>query len=200
MAADRQTIYRLQEMEWRLTNADRTLGTSLIRPRNDPVSSAPFWVRLTSIFDATTGYNWKAQKPNAEYLQDATITGSYLFEANKNKLRQINDKVRIVVNGVTGDGHTTYLIVSDLPGELFPVIVAYYADGANGAGDKTHACTYTYTVNDIAGNLLGTGLVPQWGRPTVGKMTVATRGTAYYEQDGDLILWQVNEWQYPGAC
>ncbi len=38
MPTDRRTIYRMQEVERRLTDADRTLGTSLIRPRNDPVA------------------------------------------------------------------------------------------------------------------------------------------------------------------
>jgi hypothetical protein len=76
--------------------------------------------------------------------------------------------------------------------ELFPVKV--YLDGGS-AGNRTTACSYTYTVKLLDGvTVLGTQKTP--ARQRIGyKQVVAQNGygTAFYDATGALVLWDANE-------
>ena len=86
---------------------------------------------------------------------------------------------------------------------LFPVLVR--KDGGV-EGSKTTRCTFTYTVWDISGKELGTGMSPMKNRtllgryvpPTIGDFN--TIGTGYYHPDGRFFLYDANEVQGTNAC
>lgn len=86
-------------------------------------------------------------------------------------------------------------------GALFAVKVT---QTAGSAGSKTTQCSFTYTVKDLAGTTLGTGMSPLKRRPSVGKMTAGaadTIGLAYYDTDGTTLkLYDANEVNSVGAC
>jgi hypothetical protein len=89
------------------------------------------------------------------------------------------------------------------PAGLIPVALASDSGGAGGPG------TWTYTLNDPdTGDPLAdadgttaaaTGQSPAWARPTW-KANAATHGTARYDADGHLVLWQADETPYTGPC
>lgn len=79
---------------------------------------------------------------------------------------------------------------------VFPVDLTQ-TGGSN--GNKTTAATWTYTVNDLDGNELGTAVSPLKVRPN-GTMTAATKGIAYYDEDGNLVLYDTNERYGTGGC
>ena len=81
-------------------------------------------------------------------------------------------------------------------GVLFAVSLTQ-TGGSN--GDKTNAATWTYTVKTLGDIELATGKSPQQTRPN-GTMTAATRGLAYYDADGSLMLAWAFETPGTGAC
>ena len=69
------------------------------------------------------------------------------------------------------------------------------------AGDKTTQCSFVYTVKTLGGS--GTGMTPKKKRPSVGKMgapAAASIGLAYYDEDGDVQLFDANETLAPQVC
>ena len=71
-------------------------------------------------------------------------------------------------------------------------------------GDDTTQCSYTYTVKDMADNVLATSVNPATGdhyaqRPTVGFRIAATAGVATYV-DGTLTILLTNEIDDLEAC
>jgi len=68
---------------------------------------------------------------------------------------------------------------------MFPVLVS--VDGGVG----THPATWTYTVSDLGGTVLDTGLTPEKVRPATDLIN-SSRGMAYY-QDGLLHLYDAGE-------
>lgn len=79
------------------------------------------------------------------------------------------------------------------PGDTFDVLCTI--DGGS-AGDATHDCSFTYTVKDLLGWQLGTGLRPKERvYPNTPYTTTPdnTVGLAYYDQNGALQLWSANE-------
>jgi hypothetical protein len=82
------------------------------------------------------------------------------------------------------------------PGILFAVTLSQ-TGGSN--GNKTTAASWTYTVTSLAGVQLGTSKSPEWPRPN-GTMTAATKGLAYYDNDGALVLSVAFEQPGSGGC
>jgi hypothetical protein len=82
-------------------------------------------------------------------------------------------------------------------GEHFAVLVT---QTGGVAGDEDTTCTFTYTVKDLYGVTIGTVMSPEKRRfedtPYVAGDT-DTPGSAYYDQDGVLHLYDANE--LPGA-
>lgn len=88
-----------------------------------------------------------------------------------------------------------------LPPALFPVQI----DQTGGsAGDTTTQCSFTYTVRDLQGYQLGTGMTPLKRRPTIGKMSAVDPsygwGVGFYDTDGTFKLWDANETLATAAC
>ncbi len=73
---------------------------------------------------------------------------------------------------------------------LFPVLLT---QTGGSAGSGTAACSFTYTVADIYGTSLGTGVALAHRQAVYGKITAATSGVAYYDAAGAVILWSCNE-------
>lgn len=80
---------------------------------------------------------------------------------------------------------------------LFPVTVT---QTGGSAGDATTQCSFTYTVTSILGESLLTSAMVGWARPALGKMIAATKGTAYINASGVVVLWQVDEVFDVAAC
>lgn len=58
------------------------------------------------------------------------------------------------------------------------------------AGDASSEASFTYTVNDLDGNELGTSVSPEHARPSLGALVAATKGMAYYTAGAELkLLW-----------
>lgn len=81
-----------------------------------------------------------------------------------------------------------------LPPAMFPVQI----DQTGGsAGDATTQCSYTYTVRDLAGYQLGTGMTPLKRRPALGAMSPVDPsygwGVGFYDYSGTFNLWDANE-------
>lgn len=88
-----------------------------------------------------------------------------------------------------------------LPPALFPVQV----DQTGGsAGNATTQCSFTYTVRDLSGYQIGTGMTPLKRRPAVGAMSAVDPsfgwGTGFYDTDGTFKLWDANETLLSEAC
>jgi hypothetical protein len=83
-------------------------------------------------------------------------------------------------------------------GGLIPVTVSQ-SGGAN--GNSTTAPTYTYTATNAITGVAYTGgpFSVSWARPK-GLVTAATHGTAFYDADGNFVLWQVDEKPGGTAC
>lgn len=75
--------------------------------------------------------------------------------------------------------------------------VKLVSDGGGTDGDGTSSASWTYTVKDIDDNTLETAVDPgdsnhDYNRPN-GKMEKATKGGAYYDDSGDLVIAFTNE-------
>lgn len=66
-------------------------------------------------------------------------------------------------------------------------------------GDNTSAPTYTYTVTTRDGTQLLTGASPELARPS-GAVFPATFGEAYFNDDGDAVLWRAHEMPETVEC
>jgi hypothetical protein len=72
---------------------------------------------------------------------------------------------------------------------------------SGGAGSKTTAVSYVYTVKDFAGNTLATGAIPEWPlRTENGKRNAATGGLAYYNAAGAIRVAVAFEGSGKGGC
>ena len=82
---------------------------------------------------------------------------------------------------------------------LFPVDVTK-TSGA--AGDESTKCAFVYTVTDIVSSAtLLTGASPTFDtRTSVGEHVAATKGVAYIDSSGTVVLYQVNEVPVVAAC
>jgi hypothetical protein len=81
-------------------------------------------------------------------------------------------------------------------GSLFAVAVT---QNGGSDGTDTAAPTYTYDVEDLAGTSLATAAAVTWARG-YGAVVPATHGMAYYNSDGDLVLYQVDETPETDDC
>lgn len=83
--------------------------------------------------------------------------------------------------------------------ELFPVDVSQ--TGGSG-GNKTTKTSYTYTATDaITAVELGTVLSPVFNtRTATGAHVAATKGTGYFDEAGNFVLYQINEVPDVGEC
>jgi hypothetical protein len=90
---------------------------------------------------------------------------------------------------------------------FFPVIVT---QNGGAQGDSSTEASWSYTVTDLHGIILGgTDVNPQEPhvlRPNIGRVRVPSDvntpayGVAFYQEDGNLILWSVGEAIQAGAC
>lgn len=94
----------------------------------------------------------------------------------------------------------TWCVVGFGVGATFAVDLTQTDGGAGGAGDAETECDFTYTVDDLGGNELGTAVSPEHARPALGKMVAATVGTAYWLADGAFKLLWTDEQPDTGAC
>lgn len=71
------------------------------------------------------------------------------------------------------------------------------------SGDYTTACTYIYDVKSLDGaTTLAEDMPPEWRPAVPGKLTSGDNmiGQAYYNKDGDLVLFSAAESYVPEAC
>ena len=104
-------------------------------------------------------------------------------------------------------GETAYVFQHPIsPYSAFPVTLE---QTGGSAGDETTKCDFTYTVKDLQGNELDTSVDPEVDgyhvRPSVGTLTAATHGLAYYSglplaSETVLYIAQCNEYLDFEAC
>jgi hypothetical protein len=111
----------------------------------------------------------------------------------------VGDYVQGRLIGRYSDGTDTppwLIIVNSYPKGLFPVKVTQ-TGGSN--GNKTTAASYTYTVNDLNNDQLGTSIALAKSRP-YGLVTAgSTYGLAFYD-GSTLKLWDAGEYPGSGGC
>lgn len=95
------------------------------------------------------------------------------------------------------DGTARWQFSLNVPG-FFPVKVSQ-TGGSN--GNKTTAASYTYTVTTMDGNTtLGEDVAVAKTRPN-GTMTAGSSyGMAFYDENGDIQLWDAGEVEGTGGC
>jgi len=91
---------------------------------------------------------------------------------------------------------------SSVLGNCFPVDLT---KTSGSQGTSSAAASWVYTVDDINGNELATGVNPvnsphNFTRPTIGQMRIATAGIAHYESGPTLVVDWVNEVFEREAC
>lgn len=94
------------------------------------------------------------------------------------------------------------------PVGCFPILLTQ--TGGTAVADDTTQADWTYTVKDLWGDTLKnaadadmTGVDPTaygWVRQTVGYLTAATRGAAYRDTDGEVVIVFINEVADGAAC
>jgi hypothetical protein len=144
-----------------------------------------YWNGATN---TTTGGTWTAiTMPGNAYgfahIEDCLQIGAYVFIQHD------------YIDASTGNNY--FSIVGRHAGVLFPVDVV---KTSGSSGSSTTACSYLYTVKDLAGGTLTTGAAPIWARPALGVTLQATHGIAYFTAAGAVVLYQVDEQPDMEAC
>lgn len=90
-------------------------------------------------------------------------------------------------------------------GGMFAVLVTQTggSTGGSAGSNTTTTCTFTYTVKDLYGVVIGTNMAPQKRfQPDTPYLAGGTDipGTAYYDQDGVLQLFDPNALLHAEAC
>jgi hypothetical protein len=122
-------------------------------------------------------------------------------------LEELTGGPRLAVNSIvagmfgpeTGDSHTPVILVSGggSSGQMFAVKVSN-PSGSNGT--TTTAANYTYTVKDLAGNTIGTGVALSRPRPN-GAVTTQSDGYGVAFYDGTTLkLWDAGEIPQTATC
>lgn len=96
-------------------------------------------------------------------------------------------------------GSNDYVVlVNETPADNTVTLVN---DGGS-AGNKTTACSFTYTATSMRGFVWGTGLSPLNSRARIlnAPTTAATKGTVRWAANGDLQLWDCNETLAQNNC
>jgi hypothetical protein len=105
--------------------------------------------------------------------------------------------VQVLWAGQFGKGNVAWCIVrigNCTRAVDFTVRVAI--DGGSPGTTGVSTCSFTYTVHDLYGNLLGTGTEPAKRRLEKTPYTVTpdnAYGKGFYDADGQFILWSANE-------
>lgn len=154
--------------------------------------AAPFWSPYTYDLVATdgSGLKWK-DVPNVfphyegwYYNPAFKGTQDAVTYDNGNKGFFFFDRL---------NGTACVFIVELASGKMFPVLVT---KDAGSAGTYAADCSFTYTVTDIAGNSLGTGMTPIKPRITgtpYSQPADGSYGMGFYDDAGDFQLYEAVE-------
>jgi hypothetical protein len=100
--------------------------------------------------------------------------------------------------GIASSGGTLLAVSSaESSGHLFRVNLELYGGDD---GDGTTRATYTYVVSTVDGVELDVGVPVEKVRILPGHVTEATKGIAYFNSDGDIVLWDTNEFWGASVC
>lgn len=155
--------------------------------------TGPIFAKITAVDVSTGEFTGEQVNPDG-----STITGGLTFDGSGSNPPKIKATSGIPWVPVGSIWRVTFALDSGnsdapqwwcegtRPHDTFAVDLT--EDGSGSAGNKTTACTFTYTVADKDANTLGTSISPETDRPTVGKLAAATKGQAYYLADGTLKL------------
>lgn len=182
--------------QWCLLEMDD--GTDKRYVKISGAGNQSFWAAITSGY-GTGGYSFGELEPDgAGGLQSMTGGRSgTVFDPDGRKDLLVDDMVRVEQFGVDGSDTPVYTIVGDQPHTLFPVLLSDTGGGDGAVGSPN---TYTYTVSNLnsftlkknAAGADATGMSPVMQRPD-GTAIPGTRGMAYYETDGTLVLLWADE-------
>lgn len=166
--------------------------------------SAGFWARITAVDASSGAHSWRRMvwdPAAAELVDDAeSVTGTVnAYEASKCRLT-VGARVLLEFAGYDGGGGDVFRFSVMPRSGLFAVKVT---QTGGSAGDATTQCSFTYTVKTLDGTTIGTGMTPQKKRASVGAYEAPAAnsyGTAFYDEDGDLVLFDPNEVPDPETC
>jgi hypothetical protein len=176
----------------RLTAADATdpwkyVGEEVIG--NDPDADPPTWAVKTP------GRTWGVESEDEGLIvHPQQVEGLEVSASGVDAVFMVR---RVVVDG---GGPRWVIVGQSKPG---PIAVKLLQTGGS-AGDATTQCSFTYTVQDMNGNELATGVDPTDSphlavRPSVGFRVAARSGLASFET-GELVVLMTNEETELEAC
>lgn len=166
-------------------------------PSAPPRPLPAFWAKITAVSDGA--HDWTEVYPSTiPPTTWATVPGGRTSAADSSGLKAYSwsgvpaavDTIVRLVPRVTADNQITLLF--DGPG-LFPVLVT---QSGGAAGSSSTTCSFTYTVKDLGGTQIGTGLTP--ARPRFANVEYETPGAdsyglAFTKADGTLQLYEAVE-------
>ena len=158
-------------------------------------------VNATVVVNSST-HVWTVTARSSSDPAYLSITAANLKEIVSQAESLSNGTIVYVMELPASVGATTpnYLILGSSAASLFPVTLTQ-SGGSNGS--QTSAASYTYIVKSISGTTLGTTgttpIQPIWARD-FGLVTAATHGTAYYDNSGNLVLYQADEVYQTSGC
>jgi hypothetical protein len=202
-------------------NTDETFTASIVKPANRTTTGVTvIAAKLTSAVSGRIGwYNAKSAQGKAKSdatgdLAETDITPSWatsedlLIEyvpdigAAVASIDDFTDLTKVIVQGLvvgadTATGKRIVLVAGGSPTGILFAVTLTQTGGSDGT--TSTAATWTYTVTSLGGTSLGTSKSPEWPRP-YGKMTAATKGLAYIDTDGAVVLSVAFEKPGSGSC
>lgn len=165
----------------------------------DDFTDARYWFEWVAAEDGSPQDNLtllRAQLGNGK-KEVATNVGELPANATGNGTHMLSVGAFVAIYAVYGNGPDRLVFERGI--ERWVACNVEQTGGANGT--QTTAPTYTYDVTPIYGHDLTTvpGLSPEWQRSN-GKVIAATIGTAYWDDTGTLVLWQVDEVRDTTGC
>lgn len=170
-------------------------GEIYVRPQGVEVYR-PILAKVTGV-GATAGYYKlseviadRSDKTGARAWNGASGNLPEAFDAGCGQWGLPVGTIVRVERGVDSAGDPLWWFDGLSIGEVFPVKLT---QTGGSAGSESTACSFTYTVNDVNSNQLGTAVDPDtspstFKRPSLGKMVAATGGLACWIEDSGATL------------
>jgi hypothetical protein len=181
-------------------------------PDADPVTDtdAIFAVMFDSItagefgkakINGTTKANVNVKDTNQFYLQTVPGITDYLQTTEKPKNARL-----LIKSKTTGATAQIPIVIGSgaATAGVFPVIMVSDGGGTQGSDEETATWTYTVidaTTNETLAEELNPAASPNlWKRPSLGMLTPATAGFAFYNTENQLVIGWTNEVQVTDTC
>ena len=197
-----KSITRLRAVVRKVEAEPTTLGN-----KRAPVNfQNGFWARITGVNNTTGGHSWArmvwqpdvATAALSDHPEGQTGTEN-AFDVNGCRVTA-GTRVWMEFAGINEDDEPQYRFDRMPRSGLFAVKVV---KTSGSAGTVSTMCSFVYTVKTLDGTAIGTGMTPAKRRAAAGPYSAPaddSYGTAFYDEDGDLVLFDANEVEAVVAC